>query len=100
MRTPCENKGLLGYHPVTAQSGLSGRAVGSGSAVAVYPIPEKLVKSLAEEMRRELAVDPLPLYMIMSITEEMDSLEDTDVETDWLHFGGGLEHYGVPTYDS
>jgi hypothetical protein len=73
LRTLCENKGLLGYHPVTAQSGPSGRAVGSGSAVAVYPIPEKIVKSLAKERRRELAVDPLSLYMIVSITKETDS---------------------------
>jgi hypothetical protein len=69
-------------------------------SASVYPIPERLVKSLAEEMKRKVTVDPLPVCMIMSITEEMDSLEDTDVGTDWLHFGDGLKHYGVPTYES
>jgi hypothetical protein len=43
-------------------------------SASMYPIPERLVKSLAEEMKRKVTVDPLPVYMIMSITEEMDSL--------------------------
>ena len=39
----CKSKAILGYHPVTAQSGGTARAVGSGGGRNVYPIPPRLV---------------------------------------------------------
>jgi len=47
--TPCENKRLTGQHPVTAQSGDSHNGKGSGSAVAVYPVPPRLIEALPED---------------------------------------------------
>jgi hypothetical protein len=42
---------MWGFHPVTAQSGPSkSGARGSGSAAAVYPIPEKLLEELLVSM--------------------------------------------------
>ena len=45
-QTRCANKLNLGYHPVTAQSGSTARAEGSGSGRSVYPIPSRLVAHL------------------------------------------------------
>ncbi len=45
-RTPCDHMARHGRHPQTAQSGPSGSTPGSGSALAVYPLPEKLIKTL------------------------------------------------------
>jgi hypothetical protein len=51
VETPCPNKAMWGFHPVTAQSGPSkSGARGSGSAAAVYPIPEKLLEELLVSM--------------------------------------------------
>ncbi len=44
--TRCPNKRDLGFHPVTAQSGASARAQGSGGGRNVYPIPAPLVRHL------------------------------------------------------
>jgi hypothetical protein len=45
--TPCTHRATWGFHPTTAQSGPSkSGAKGSGSAAAVYPIPEKLLAEL------------------------------------------------------
>jgi len=44
--TYCRTKAKMRYHPVSAQSGDSGKILGSGPAENVYPLPEKLVASL------------------------------------------------------
>jgi hypothetical protein len=45
--TPCEHRRLHGVHPISAQAGSTSRGTpGSGTAKAVYPIPDKLIKTL------------------------------------------------------
>ena len=44
--TRCKAKTVLGFHPVTAQSGGTARALGSGGGRNVYPIPSALVRHL------------------------------------------------------
>ena len=44
--TRCTAKRELGFHPVTAQSGGTARALGSGGGRNVYPIPSALVRHL------------------------------------------------------
>jgi hypothetical protein len=45
-RHPCHHMARCGKHPQVAQSGPSGSTPGSGSALAVYPLPERLVRTL------------------------------------------------------
>jgi len=84
--TPCKHKEETGRHPVTAQAGDSKNAKGSGSAVAVYPIPFRLVKALTEGCYQEDEVDPIAAYMIASISEVFNTWQDTDVGCNTLLF--------------
>ena len=44
--SPCALKRHYGFHPVTAQSGITGRSEGSGAGKNVYGIPNRLVSAL------------------------------------------------------
>jgi hypothetical protein len=52
--TPCDLKRIYGVHPVTAQSGPSRSAIGSGGAIAVYPVPSSLVQELLQQPLSEV----------------------------------------------
>jgi hypothetical protein len=84
--TPCKHKEETGRHPVTAQAGDSKNAKGSGSAVAVYPIPFRLVKALTEGCYQQDEMDPIAAYMIASISEVFNTWQDTDVGCNTLLF--------------
>jgi hypothetical protein len=85
--TPCNYTQTTGRHPVTAQSGPSANAKGSGSAVAVYPIPPGLIKALTQDLVYGAIEDPLPAYLLTSIIEEFKTLDETDADCNILCFG-------------
>jgi hypothetical protein len=58
---PCYHMARTGKHPQVAQSGPSGSTPGSGSAIAVYPLPERLVRTLITA-----ALSPT-LFMALSV---------------------------------
>ena len=75
--TPCEDMQRLGRHTVTAQSGDSHHAKGSGSGEAVYPIPAGLIHDLMDidisRMHSSTVDGGIALSMIASIWEgELD----------------------------
>jgi hypothetical protein len=86
VETPCRHEKETGRHPMTAQAGDSKNAKGRGSAVAVYPIPFRLVKALTDGFHSDEEVDPIAAYMIASISEAFHAWQDTDVGCDTLLF--------------
>ena len=66
---PCAERDQYGHHRVTAQSGNSGTATGSGSAEAVYPIPADLVRELLDVKERagDIEMGEISLGLIASI---------------------------------
>jgi hypothetical protein len=65
---PCYHMARTGKHPQVAQSGPSGSTPGSGSAIAVYPLPERLVRTLITA-----ALSPT-LFMALSIPPTSTSI--------------------------
>jgi hypothetical protein len=72
---------------MTAQSGGdSQHAKGSGSAIAVYPVPAGLIEALTAGFREHAQVDPLPAFLITSICEEIQDWRNTDIDCDDMFF--------------
>ena len=95
VRTPCNHTEETGRHPVTAQSGDSKHAKGSGSAIAVYPVPEGLIEALTEGFRERDMVDPLPAFLITAISEVFKDWRNTDIECDDLFFNVARDATGA-----
>ena len=89
VHTPCSHKAATGQHPVTAQVGDSKNAKGSGSAVAVYPVPAGLIQTLTAGFREQIQVDPIAAFLITSICEDFQNWRHTDAECDNLFFNVG-----------
>jgi hypothetical protein len=67
--TPCAHRATLGFHPVTAQSGPSKSGTqGSGSAAAVYPIPQKLLQELLTSVEETTPLTGDLLLFILELT--------------------------------
>jgi len=71
---------------VTAQSGDTKHAKGSGSAIAVYPVPAGLIQALTAGFRECRNIQPLPACMITAITEDLQDWRDTDLDCHELFF--------------
>jgi hypothetical protein len=80
IQTPCKHNRDTGWHPVTAQSGDSRHAKGSGSAIAVYPVPAGLIEALTAGFREHTQVDPLRAFLITAIYEEFHDWRNTDID--------------------
>jgi hypothetical protein len=86
VQTPCKHKEATGRHPVTAQSGDSGHAKGSGSPIAVYPVPAGLIQALTAGYQERAQVDPLPAFLITSACEDFQDWRNVSINDDDLFF--------------
>ena len=80
---------------MTAQSGDSKNAKGSGSAVAVYPVPAGLIDALTTGFRERAQVDPIAAFLITSICEDFQDWRHTDADCDNLFFNVAPDANGV-----
>ena len=74
-QTPCEMRAQHGRHLRTAQQGARRGVPGSGGAVAVYPVPEGLVRRLFEAVVRRDPAAALAVVLLASV----DGVEDDSV---------------------
>jgi hypothetical protein len=66
VKEPCPYRATWGFHSQTAQSGPTKAGVpGSGSAAAVYPIPEKLLEQLLADVHESVPFTPELLMCIL-----------------------------------
>jgi hypothetical protein len=81
-QTPCATRRQHGRHLISAQSGDSAVQKGSGSAVAVYPIPAPLVEELIDGMawlQHNSELGECSVKLIKSIWEGEVSLWEDDI---------------------
>ena len=77
---------------MTAQAGGTKHAKGSGSAIAVYPVPAGLVDALMAGVKERQVVDPLPAFLITSISEDFQDWRSTDLDCGSLFFNVNLNY--------